>query len=205
MNRSPHGLPAVSSAGDMACSRSTRRNTERMSMNSTRLGGTYPMDRGLDVRSAQPRYAPALAADARRPIEQRVVRAESSIRTPGTIADMSCTESLHAADVDVCSGAFANVAGFYVHALVDSLSGGLKSGLASATATSGVARATCAQASERFESRSSGLTGSMENIVAGFELPEFACGFGPPMANRTASRPVRSSPAASSAPSRSHA
>ena len=126
-------------------------------------------------------------------------------RAPGALADMSCCESSLAANVDVFSGAFANVAGFDVHALVDSYSGGLKSGLSSETITPGVSRAICAHAMERYVIRTSGLTGSLENIVAGFELPEFADGFGPPMANRTASRPVRSSPAASSATSRSTA
>ena len=146
-----------------------------------------------------------VAAAARRSIEERVARAESSIRAPGAIADMSCIESLLASDVDVFSGAFANVAGFDVRSLIGSLSGGLKSGLSSETITPGVARAICAHARERFETRTTGLTGSMEDIVAGFELPEFADGFGPPIANRTATRPARSSPAASSTPSRSPA
>ena len=123
-----------------------------------------------------------VAAAARRSIEERVARAESSIRAPGAIADMSCIESLLASDVDVFSGAFANVAGFDVRSLIDSLSGGLKSGLSSETINTGVARVICTHARERFETRASGLTGSMENIVAGFELPEFADGFGPPLA-----------------------
>ena len=148
----------------------------------------------------------AHVADAtRRSIEERVARAESSIRAPGSIADMSCVDSLLAADVDVFSGAFANVAGFDVQALIDALSGGLKSGLSSETITPGVARAICAYARERFGERTAGLNGSLDGIVAGFEMPQFADGFGPPTANRAAARSVRSSPAAVSAPSNSPA
>ena len=119
--------------------------------------------------------------------------------------DMSCVESLLAADVDVFSGAFANVAGFDVQALIDALSGGLKSGLSSETITPGVARAICAYARERFDERTAGLTGSMEGIVAGVEMPEFSDGFGPLAASRAAARAFRSSPAAVSAPSNSPA
>ena len=144
----------------------------------------------------------AHVADAtRRSIEESVARAESSIRTPGAIADMSCIESLLAADVDVFSGAFANVAGFDVQALIDALSGGLKSGLSSETIAPGMARAICAYARERFAERTEGLAGSMDGIVAGVEMPEFSDGFGPPTASRAAARPVRTSPAAVSAPS----
>ena len=50
-----------------------------------------------------------VAAATRRSIEERVARAESSIQMPGGIADMSCIESLLAADIDVFSGDFANV------------------------------------------------------------------------------------------------
>lgn len=146
-----------------------------------------------------------VAAATRRSIEERVARTESSIRAPGAISDMSCIESLLAADVDVFSGAFANVAGFDVQALIDALSGGLKSGLSSETITPGVARAICAYARERFEERTEGLAGSMEGIVAGVDMPEFSDGFGPPTASRAAARTVRSSPAAVSAPSNSPA
>lgn len=146
-----------------------------------------------------------VAAATRRSIEERVARAESSIRAPGATADMSCVESLLAADVDVFSGAFANVAGFDVQALIDALSGGLKSGLSSETISPGVARAICAYARERFGERTAGLAGSMEGIVAGIEMPEFSDGFGPPTASRAAARAVRSSPAAVSAPSNSPA
>ena len=91
-----------------------------------------------------------VAAATRRSIEERVACAESSIRTPGAIADMPCIESLLAADIEVFSGAFANVAGFDVLVLIDALSGGLKSDLSSETITPGVARAICAYARERF-------------------------------------------------------
>ena len=146
-----------------------------------------------------------VANATRRSIEERVARAESSIRAPGSIADMSCVDSLLAADVDVFSGAFANVAGFDVQALIDALTGGLKAGLSSETITPDDARAICAYTMERFEERTAGLTGSMEGIVAGVEMPEFSDGFGPPTASRAVARAVRSSPAAVSAPSNSPA
>lgn len=141
-----------------------------------------------------------VAAATRRSIEERVARAESSIRAPGAIADMSCIESLLAADIDVFSGALANVAGFDVEALIDALGGGLKSGLSSEIVASGVARAICAHARERFEERTAGLSGTMKGIVAGVELPDYAESFGPSATRRSESRPVPSRPASATSP-----
>lgn len=119
-------------------------------------------------------------ADAtRKSIEESVARAEGSIQAPASVADMSCMNDLLNADLDIFSSSWMNMGSFNIDSIITDITGGLKSGLSVETLSSGVERAICDFAKEQFSELTSGLTGSMDEIVSGAtDLPNFSDGFG---------------------------
>ena len=118
-------------------------------------------------------------ADATREnIEESVRRAEASIQAPASVVDLSCMSDLLGADVDVFSQDWGSMGGFNIDGMINDVVGGLKSGLEVQTLSSGVERAICDFAKEKFEGVTSGLTGSMDDITNGLTMPDFSDGFG---------------------------
>jgi hypothetical protein len=120
-----------------------------------------------------------LVANATRDsIEDSVARAEASIQAPASIGDLSCMNELLKANIDVFSSTWADLGSFNLDSMISSVTGGLKSGLSLQTLTSGVERAICDFAEETFGELTGGLTGSMDDILSGIEMPSFSDGFG---------------------------
>lgn len=118
-------------------------------------------------------------ADATREnIEESVRRAEASIQAPASVMDLSCMSDLLGADVDVFSQDWGSLGGFSIDGMINDVVGGLKSGLEVQTLSSGVERAICDFAREKFEGVTEGLTGSLDDITSGATMPDFGDGFG---------------------------
>lgn len=119
-------------------------------------------------------------ADAtRKSIEESVARAEASIKAPASVADLSCMNDLMSANLDIFSSSWMNMGSFNIDSIINDITGGLKSGLSVESLSSGVERAICDFAKEKFSELTSGLTGSMNDIVSGAsDLKKFTDGFG---------------------------
>lgn len=123
----------------------------------------------------------AQIADAtRESIEESIARAEASIQAPASVADLSCLNSLLSADLDVFSSGWLDVGSFNVDGMINDVVGGLKSGLSVQTLTTGVERAICQFAQEKFSELTNGIDGTMDEIVSGasVSIPDFTDGFG---------------------------
>ncbi|MBT28083.1 MAG: hypothetical protein CMO01_00370 [Thalassobius sp.] len=119
-----------------------------------------------------------VADGVRGSIEASVARSEASIKPPASVGDLSCMSDLLKADVDVFSESWMDLGSFDVEGMINDVTGGLKSGLSVQTLSSGVERAICDFAEEKFEEVTGGIDGSMDDILAGAEQPSFSDGFG---------------------------
>lgn len=119
-----------------------------------------------DIQSDQcsPESRDKIAEAVRESIESKVARAEASIRAPASVADLACLDGLLNADVDIFSKGLS-LEGFDPNTIINDLTSGLKSGLNVETLTNGVERAVCDFSDQKFNDLTSGLTGSLDDIV----------------------------------------
>lgn len=106
---------------------------------------------------------------ARANIESKVARAEAAIRPPASIVDLSCMTDLLGADLDVFSSTMNGLSGlgsFNVTKMINDIGSGLKKGLSTETLTSGVTRAMCSFAKEKYEEVTEPLTGTLAEITS---------------------------------------
>ena len=110
-----------------------------------------------------------VTAGTRAAIEQSVARAEASIRSPASTADLSCLDDLINSGLDIFSDSFG---------LVNDIINGLSAGLDFQTLSSGIQQAICGFSQQKFNEVTKGLTGSMADITGALSLPSYSDRYG---------------------------
>jgi hypothetical protein len=127
--------------------------------------------------------ADQIANDTRKNIEDSVKRAESTIKPPASILDLSCLDSLVQAPLDVFSSSWKGGSGFSVDGLMGDLSSGLTNVDVGGTpdgaggTSGGVSRMICDFAAKKLQEVTQGVNGGMDDITSGRQMPSFDSAF----------------------------
>lgn len=114
--------------------------------------------------------------NTRKNIEDSVKRAEASIKPPAPIMDLGCLDSLMQAPLDVFSSSWQGGIGFDLNALMADLTSGLTN-VNIGDPSAGVSRMICNFAEAKFQELTEGLSGTMDEITSGVDMPKFTGNF----------------------------